>query len=57
VNSIHETKNEERRVAKVNEILGINKGNETKVNAITNTTEEVDFIARNPYMPSWKIQN
>ena len=57
VNSTNETENEEL-VAMVNEILGLVKGNDTQVNAITDTTiVEVDFIARNPYMPAWKSQN
>jgi hypothetical protein len=57
VNSITETENEEL-IAKVNELLGRVKGKETYVNAITNANiEDVDFIARNPYMPAWKSQN
>jgi hypothetical protein len=39
VNSIHETENEEL-VTKVNELLGIIKGNNTQVTAITDTTTE-----------------
>jgi hypothetical protein len=36
----------------VNELLGIVKGKETHVNAITSANiEDVEFIARNPYMP------
>jgi hypothetical protein len=57
VNSITETENEEL-ITKVNELLGIVKGKETHVNAITNANvEDVDFIARNPYMSAWKSQN
>jgi hypothetical protein len=57
VNSITEIENEEL-IAKVNELLGIVKDKENHVNAISNANiEEVDFIARNPYMPSWKSQN
>jgi hypothetical protein len=57
VNSITKIENEEL-IAKVNELLGIVKGKETHVNAITNANiEDVDFIARNPYMSAWKSQN
>jgi hypothetical protein len=57
VNSITETENEEL-IAKVNGLLGIVKGKETQVNAITNADiQHVDFIACNPYMPAWKSQN
>jgi uncharacterized protein YoxC len=52
VNSITETENEEL-IAKVNELLGIVKGKETHVNAITNANiEDVDFIAHSSYMPA-----
>jgi hypothetical protein len=57
VNSITEIENEEL-IARVNELLGIVKGKETHVNAITNANvEDVDFIARNLYMPAWMSQN
>jgi hypothetical protein len=57
VDSITETKDEEL-ITKVNEPLGIVKGKETHVNAITNANiEDVDFITHNPYMPAWKSQN
>jgi hypothetical protein len=57
MNSIIEIENAEF-IAKVNELLDIVKGKETHVNAITNDSiEDTDFIARNPYMPTWKNQN
>jgi hypothetical protein len=57
VNSINEEKNEELNL-KVDELLKILKGQEAQVNAISQTnTEEVNFIARNPYNPAWKSQN
>jgi hypothetical protein len=57
VNSITETENEEL-IAKVNEPLGIVKGKEIPINAITNANiKDVYFIAHNPHTPAWKIQN
>ena len=57
VNSINEEKNEELNL-KVDELLKYFKGQEAQVNAISQTnTEEVNFIACNPYNPAWKSQN
>jgi hypothetical protein len=57
VNSITKTENEEL-IAKVNELLGRVKGKKTHANDITNgNIEDIEFIARNPYIPAWKSQH
>jgi hypothetical protein len=57
VNSIIEEHNEEL-TSKVDELINIIKGKEdTQLNVITTNTDEVNFVACNPYNHAWKSQN